>query len=203
MTAQIYDVVVIGAGPAGENVADYATRDSARTALMDRARAGGRRMLLLRLHSEQGDAAPDRGAHHRPAPRRLSSQISLDVAAVLARRDYWVSDYSDTRQETSARGAGIDIARGTGRLAGERRVQITSGDGTREVEARLRCRRRDRVEPGDPGCLRPRDAVDVQGRDRGWEVTGVDRRDRRGCRLRRGLPLAGGAGREGHAAGTR
>ena len=42
MSAQTYDVVVIGAGPAGENAADYATRDSSRTALMvERELVGG------------------------------------------------------------------------------------------------------------------------------------------------------------------
>ena len=137
MSAQTYDVVVIGAGPAGENAADYATRDSSRTALMvERELVGGECSYYACIPSK---------AMLRPIEVRATAQhlgglpdgIGLDVPALLARRDYWVSDYSDAGQEKWAQGAGIEIARGTGRLVGERRVLITSGDGTREVEARL------------------------------------------------------------------
>ena len=137
MTAQTYDVVVIGAGSAGENAADYATRASARTALMvERELVGGECSYYACIPSK---------ALLRPIEVRATAQhlgglpeeVPLDVPALLARRDYWVSDYSDAGQEKWAIGAGIDIARGIGKLVGERRVLITSGDSTREVEARL------------------------------------------------------------------
>ena len=41
-TSEAYDVVVLGAGPAGENAADYALRNSDRTALLiERHLVGG------------------------------------------------------------------------------------------------------------------------------------------------------------------
>ncbi len=137
MTAQTYDVVVIGAGPAGENAADYATRGSSRTALMvERELVGGECSYYACIPSK----AMLRPIEVRASVRNLGGlpdDIPLDVAALLARRDYWVSDYSDAGQEKWAAGAGIDIARGTGRLVGDRRVLITSSEGTLEVEARL------------------------------------------------------------------
>jgi pyruvate/2-oxoglutarate dehydrogenase complex dihydrolipoamide dehydrogenase (E3) component len=137
MTGQTYDVVVIGAGPAGENAADYAIRGSSRTALMvERELVGGECSYYACIPSK---------AMLRPVEVRATVQhlgglpddIPLDIPALLARRDYWVSDYSDAGQAKWAEGAGIDLARGTARLIGERRVLITSGDGTRKVEARL------------------------------------------------------------------
>ena len=131
-----YDVVVIGAGPVGENAADYAIRGSERTAVMvERELVGGECSYYACIPSK---------ALLRPIEVRASAthlgglpgQIALDVPALLARRDYWVSDYSDAGQEKWALGAGIDVARGTGRLVGERRVLITSGHSSREVTAR-------------------------------------------------------------------
>ncbi|MCA0296676.1 MAG: NAD(P)/FAD-dependent oxidoreductase [Actinobacteria bacterium] len=137
MAAQTYDVVVIGAGPAGENVADYAVRGSSRTALLaDRELFGGECSYWACMPSK---------ALLRPLDVRASAEhlgglpdaVPLDVPALLARRDYWVSNYSDAGQVGWAQGAGIEVARGTARLAGERRVVVGEGDAAREVEARL------------------------------------------------------------------
>nr|WP_300145482.1 NAD(P)/FAD-dependent oxidoreductase [Propionicimonas sp.] len=137
MAAEIYDVVVIGAGAAGENAADHAIRGSERTALLvERELVGGEcsyhacmpsKALLRPL--EVRDAAEHLGG--------LPARIDLDVPALLARRDAWVSDYDDSGQAEWATGAGIEVARGTARLTGERRVAIAGNDGSaREVEAR-------------------------------------------------------------------
>ncbi len=136
MTTQVYDVVVIGAGAAGENAADYAIRRSRRTALLvEPALVGGEcsyyacmpskallRPLEVRATAQQLGGLPDR--------------LPLDVSALLARRDYWVAGYDDSGQAEWAAGAGIDLARGTARLAGERTVAVTAPDGDREVTAR-------------------------------------------------------------------
>lgn len=136
MTAQILDVIVIGAGPAGENAADYAIRGSGRTALLvERELVGGEcsyyacipSKALLRPLDVKASAEHLRG---------LPSELGLDVPALLARRDYWVSSYDDTSQVKWAEGAGIEVARGSARLVGERRVLVTGADGSREVEAR-------------------------------------------------------------------
>ncbi|MGC3993701.1 MAG: NAD(P)/FAD-dependent oxidoreductase [Propionicimonas sp.] len=136
MAAEIFDVVVLGAGPAGENVADYAIRGSARSALLvERELVGGEcsyyacmpskallRPLEVRAAAEHLQGLPDR--------------LELDVPALLARRDSWVAGYDDSGQAQWARGAGIDVARGTGRITGERRVFIDGADSARDVVAR-------------------------------------------------------------------
>jgi dihydrolipoamide dehydrogenase len=137
MADETYDVVVIGAGPAGENVADYAIRGSGRTALLvERERVGGECSYWACMPSK---------ALLRPLDVRATAEqlgglpgdIPLDVPALLARRDYWVSSYDDSGQEKWASGAGIEVARGTARLAGERRVLVSGAGGDREVAARL------------------------------------------------------------------
>lgn len=136
MAAEVYDVVVIGAGPAGENAADYAIRGSDRTALLvERELVGGEcsyyacmpskallRPLDVKAAAEHLGGLPDR--------------VGLDVPALLARRDTWVSRYDDSGQVKWAEGAGIEVVRGTARLSGERRVAVSTDAGEREVEAR-------------------------------------------------------------------
>jgi dihydrolipoamide dehydrogenase len=57
----------------------------------------------------------------------------LDPAEVLARRNSFTSDWSDDGQVSWLQSAGIDLARGHGRLSGEREVTVTSDDGTSRV----------------------------------------------------------------------
>lgn len=136
MDQEEYDVVVIGAGPVGENVADYALRGSSLTALLiERELVGGECSYYACMPSK----ALLRPLEVRAAAAHLGglpSQIPLDVPALLARRDTWVSGYDDAGQVGWATGVGIEVARGTGRLSGERRVLVSSADGDREVVAR-------------------------------------------------------------------
>src|SRR6266511_3150296 len=52
-----------------------------------------------------------------------------DAAAALAQRDYMTSDWDDAGQVPWLEGKGIELVRGTGRLAGERAVEVAAGDG--------------------------------------------------------------------------
>lgn len=132
-----YDVIVIGAGPAGENAADFAVRDSERTAvLVESERVGGEcsywacipSKALLRPLDVVG------AAQHLPG---VDPQPGLDRDGLLGRRDTWVSGYDDSAQAEWAQGAGIDVVRGHGRLTGERTVEVRGADGgTRTLRAR-------------------------------------------------------------------
>jgi dihydrolipoamide dehydrogenase len=60
----------------------------------------------------------------------------IDVAAAFARRDYMTGGWHDDSQLAWLAGKGIELLRGTGRLAGERAVQIDTLDGgTRRLRA--------------------------------------------------------------------
>ena len=54
----------------------------------------------------------------------------LDSAAAFAQRDYMTSQWRDDGQLSWLAGKGIDLVRGTGRLAGERAVEVEAADGT-------------------------------------------------------------------------
>ncbi len=129
--AQTWDVVVLGGGPAGENVARYAIQGSRRTAvIVEHELLGGEcsywacvpsKVLLRSVELlDEGRAVPG-------VAERVSGPV--DVAAVLARRDTFTSHHDDAGQVRWARGVGVDVIRGRGRVAGEKTVEVTAGDG--------------------------------------------------------------------------
>ncbi|TCK00063.1 dihydrolipoyl dehydrogenase family protein [Nocardia alba] len=135
MTDAEYDVIVIGAGPAGENAAAYAIAGSDRTAaLVERELFGGEcsywacipSKALLRPGAVLGLGEAMAGV-------RASGP---QVAEVLARRDGFVHDRDDSSQVEWARTAGVEPVRGAGRLVGERLVEVDTGDGVRLLRAR-------------------------------------------------------------------
>jgi len=56
--------------------------------------------------------------------REAAATAQVDVDAALAWRDFMVSDYSDAGQQAWLAGKGIDLIRGTGRLAGPGVVEV-------------------------------------------------------------------------------
>lgn len=122
-----YDFIVIGAGPVGENVAQYATEHSGLTAvLLERELVGGECSYYACMPSK----ALLRPLEIATDTKHLDgvTEAPVDVAGLLARRDYWVSNYSDAGQVKWAEGAGLGVVRGEARLTGERTVQV--GDRT-------------------------------------------------------------------------
>ncbi|WP_408637469.1 dihydrolipoyl dehydrogenase family protein [Nocardia aurea] len=118
-----YDVIVIGGGPAGENAAAYAIANSDRTAaIVERELVGGECSYWACIPSK----ALLRPGHLLAAARHMPGITAdgLDVEAVLRRRDEFVHDHDDSSQVAWARDNRIDVVRGTGRLAGERLVEV-------------------------------------------------------------------------------
>jgi dihydrolipoamide dehydrogenase len=135
--SEMWDVVVIGGGPAGENAADYAIRDSDRTAVIVEAELLGGECSYWACMPSKALLRPLDVAAAANHLGGLRPTVDVDPEALLARRDSWVSQYDDSGQVDWAKGAGIDVVRGRGRLAGERRVEVTAEDGTtRVLEAR-------------------------------------------------------------------
>ncbi|MFD8730443.1 dihydrolipoyl dehydrogenase family protein [Streptomyces sp. NPDC059611] len=133
-----YDVVVIGAGPVGENVADRARAAGLSTAVVESELIGGEcsywacmpSKALLRPVVARADA-------RRVPGLSAAVQGPLDVAAVLAQRDEQTSHWKDEGQVGWLEGVGADVYRGTGRLTGPREVTVTAPDG---AEHRLTAR---------------------------------------------------------------
>ncbi len=132
-----YDVVVIGAGPTGENVADRAVQGGLSAVVVESELVGGECSYWACLPSK-ALLRPMQALHaaQRVAGARQAVTGSLDVAAVLERRDGFTSHWHDDSQVRWLEGAHIDLVRGHGRLAGPRRVEVATPDGTVALSAR-------------------------------------------------------------------
>ncbi|WP_395364383.1 dihydrolipoyl dehydrogenase family protein [Streptomyces sp. YH02] len=133
-----YDVVVVGGGPAGEVVAGRTVRSGLTAVVVEAETVGGEcsyracvpSKALLRPGAARAAARSVDGA-------RQAVTAALDPARVLARRDRFTGRGDDTGQADWLDSAGIALVRGHGRLAGERRVEVTGADGTvRTLRAR-------------------------------------------------------------------
>jgi dihydrolipoamide dehydrogenase len=116
-----FDVVVIGGGAVGENVADFATRSGLSAVIVEAELLGGECSYWACVPSK----ALLRTGHAVAAVRRLpGTTADFDPAGVLARRDSFAHNWNDEGQLEWARSAGIAVLRGHGRLAGEKTVVV-------------------------------------------------------------------------------
>ncbi|MEU2630020.1 NAD(P)/FAD-dependent oxidoreductase [Kitasatospora sp. NPDC007106] len=131
-TADEYDVVVVGGGSTGENVADRTAAAGLRTVVVEGGLVGGECSYYACMPSK-ALLRPGAAAAHARAVAGVSVGAGLDAAAVLARRDSFADHWKDEDQVAWLDGVGIDLVRGHGRLIGERAVQV---DGGRVLTAR-------------------------------------------------------------------
>ncbi|MDX6363335.1 MAG: hypothetical protein QOC85_2345, partial [Streptomyces sp.] len=129
-----YDVVVLGAGPVGENVADRTRAAGLSTAVVESELVGGECSYWACMPSKALLRPVIARADARRVPG-LSQAVRgpLDAAAVLAHRDEFTSHWKDDGQVAWLDGIGADLHRGQGRLSGTREVTVEGPDGERRV----------------------------------------------------------------------
>ncbi|MFZ1160966.1 dihydrolipoyl dehydrogenase family protein [Mycobacterium sp.] len=129
-----YDVIVLGAGPVGQNAAERARAGGLSVAMIERELVGGEcsywgcvpSKALLRPVIAIADANHLDGA-------REAVTGSINAAGVFGRRDRYVTRWDDAGQAEWVAGIGATLVRGHGRLDGPRRVTVTTAGGESSV----------------------------------------------------------------------
>ena len=165
-----YDVVVLGAGPVGQNAAERARAGDLSVAMVERELVGGEcsywgcvpSKALLRPVIAIADADHLDGA-------REAVTGSISAAGVFGRRDRYVTNWDDAGQADWVAGIGATLVRGHGRLDGPRRVTVTTASGESSVltarHAVVICTGSHAVLPDLPGIAQARPWTNRRGTD--------------------------------------
>ena len=131
MSETLYDVIVIGAGPTGENVAARAVKGGLTAVIVESRLVGGECSYYACIPSKallRSSAALEAARRVEGAKQAITGP--LDANAVLARRTRFTDSWKDDSQVEWLKGAKVTLARGAGRLAGERMVEVRAADGS-------------------------------------------------------------------------
>ncbi|MFF7679984.1 dihydrolipoyl dehydrogenase family protein [Actinacidiphila glaucinigra] len=172
-TTRTYDVIVIGGGPVGENVAERARAAGLSTVIVERELLGGEcsfwacdpSKALLRPVVARADASRIPGLDPAVAG-------PLDVEAVLAHRDKMSSYWKDEDQVDWLNSVSVDLLRGHGRLTGPRQVAVRTPEGDTVA---LTARHAVAVSTGTRAALPPIPGLDTVRPWTSREATSADK----------------------------
>jgi pyruvate/2-oxoglutarate dehydrogenase complex dihydrolipoamide dehydrogenase (E3) component len=170
MLDNTYDVIVIGAGPVGQNVAERSRAEGLSVAVVERELVGGEcsywacvpSKALLRPVLAVADVGRIDGA-------REALTGPINAPGVFGRRDRYVTNWDDTGQAHWVEATGSELIRGHARLAGPRRVAVATPDNqTVTLTARhavVICIGSGAAVPDLPGIAEARPWTNRQGTD--------------------------------------
>ncbi|MCY4623728.1 MAG: NAD(P)/FAD-dependent oxidoreductase [Chloroflexi bacterium] len=136
--AEEFDVVVIGGGPAGENVAGRVRAGGLTAAVVESELVGGECSYWACMPSKALLRPQEALAVAQRVPSlRGAITGGIDVARALRARNAFASNWNDEGQVQWLASVDATLVRGHGRITGERTVSVTGSDGAvQELSAR-------------------------------------------------------------------
>jgi pyruvate/2-oxoglutarate dehydrogenase complex dihydrolipoamide dehydrogenase (E3) component len=167
------DVIVLGAGSTGTNVAWYARDHGLSVAIVEAELVGGECSYWACIPSKALLVPTELVAAARRLPPAAAAVTGhVEAEAVLAHRTEQTGGWDDDGQAAWLDDLGVTLLRGRGRLVAERTVEVT-GDGSEPQ--RLRARRAVVMATGSRATIPPIDGLREAGVWDNRDVTAAER----------------------------